>query len=233
MCSEICQFNVAPKSAMVQRDQLLLLRTHVAEYVSSRLFPAFQGYKGFADEVLLQAYTCALQKSGLHPGPKFNQSFADQLLLSAYTCVLQNGALEGCTRGSRITRVRPTSCCCEQTHVCCKTNQIRAAPKGRYVTRVRSTRRCCKHTHVCCRTIKLRVSPKGQRLQRLGLADHLLRRAHTCALQNTTMQSCTEGQGIQRFGRPWEHTHVRAEQMGSGLHPKVKGYKGLPDQLLQ
>ena len=134
-------------------------------------------------------------------------------------------------KGRNFIRASLTNCCCEHTHVCCrlshlrvapegqglqgfarpvaaasihmcveKTNQIRAAPKGRYVARVRPTRCCCKHMH--CRIIKLRLSPKGQRLQRLGLADHLLRRAHTCVLQNESMQSCTEGQGLQRFGRP-------------------------------
>ena len=115
--------------------------------------------------------------------------------------MLQTESLEGCTRGSRVTRVRPASCCCEHTHVCCKTNQIRAAPKGRYVTRVRSIRHCCKHTHVCCRTIKLRVShTQRSTVARLGLADHPMRWAHTRVLHNTSMQSCTEGQGLQRFG---------------------------------
>ena len=47
-------------------------RTHtcVAEYVSSRLRPTIKGYKGFADQVLLRAYTCVLQKSGLRPESK-------------------------------------------------------------------------------------------------------------------------------------------------------------------
>ena len=40
----------------------------VAEYVSSGLHPTFKGYRGFADQVLLRANTCALQKLGLHPG---------------------------------------------------------------------------------------------------------------------------------------------------------------------
>ena len=40
----------------------------VAAYVSSRLRPTIKGYEGFADQVLLRAYTCVLQKSGLRPG---------------------------------------------------------------------------------------------------------------------------------------------------------------------
>ena len=111
--------------------------------------------------------------------------------------MLQNESLEGCTQGSRVTRVRPTTSCCKHTHVCCQIHQIRAAPKGRNVTRVRPTGSCCKYTHVCCRVLKLRVSPKDQRLQRF----HRLLLAHTCVLQNKSMQSCTAGQGLQRFRR--------------------------------
>ena len=85
------------------------------------------------------------------------------------------------------------------TQRCCKINQARAAPEGRNITRLRPTRCCCKHTYACCRMIKLRVSPKDQRLH-AGLADHLLLRAHTCVLQNRSMQSCTECQGLRRRG---------------------------------
>ena len=74
MCSEMCQLKVAPKSAMGERLQrfgrpvvAVSTRMCVAEYVSSGLCPTFQGYKGFADEVLLQAYTIVWQQSGLHP----------------------------------------------------------------------------------------------------------------------------------------------------------------------
>ena len=56
-------------------------RMCVAEYVSSGLQPTFQGYKGFADEVLLPAYRCVLQNRGGTQGSIFYQSFADQLLL--------------------------------------------------------------------------------------------------------------------------------------------------------
>ena len=88
-CAEICQFKVAPKSAMGQRLQRLgrpvvAVSKHlcVAEYVSSGLYPTFQGYKGFADEVLLQAYTHVYcRNQGCTQGSKFYQSFADHLLL--------------------------------------------------------------------------------------------------------------------------------------------------------
>ena len=111
--------------------------------------------------------------------------------------MLQNESLEGCTQGSRVTRVRPTTSCCKHTHVCCQIHQIRAAPKGRNVTRIRPTGSCCKYTHVCCRVLKLRVRPRTNGYK--GLADHRLLLAHTCVLQNKSTQSCTEGQGLRRL----------------------------------
>ena len=113
-------------------QQLLLAHTHTnrcgAEYVSSRLHPTFNGCKGFADQVLLRAYTCVLQKSGPEPeveilsrlrrehthvpcrlghlrvapegqGLQGLQGFAR--LLRAYICVLQNKLNQGCTKGTK------------------------------------------------------------------------------------------------------------------------------------
>ena len=61
----------APKDEMLPSfgRPIVAVSTHmcVAENVSSRLHPTFKGYKGFADQVLLRAHTCALQKAGLHP----------------------------------------------------------------------------------------------------------------------------------------------------------------------
>ena len=34
--------------------------------------------------------------------------------------MLQNMSVQGCTQHSRSTRVLPTKCCCEHTHVCCR-----------------------------------------------------------------------------------------------------------------
>ena len=44
-------------------------------------------------------------------------------------------------------------------------------------------------------------------------------------------------QGLQRFRRPSAaasaHTHMRvAEDANSGLHPRIKGYEGLADDVL-
>ena len=186
----------------------------------------------------------------------------------------------------------------------CVSKQIKSGcsqrPKCHKVTRVQPKRYCGKHTHVCCRMINLRVSHKGQRLQRI--AHHLLLRAHTCVLQTKSTQSCTEGQGLRRLGRPnaptghtpvccrmyqfrgctqesrvtteWQthcccenthvcrridqpkvapenqglqgfwptnccrernhtHTHARvAENANSGLHPRIKGYEALANDVL-
>ena len=99
----------APKGQMLPRFGRPVVadstdtHTCVAEYVSSKLHPTFNCYKGFADQVLLRAYTCILQTSGLQ-----------------YTRALQTRSLEGCTQGPRVTRVarvRPTTCCCEHTKV--------------------------------------------------------------------------------------------------------------------
>ena len=85
--------------------------THVCFRTSQcRLHPKIKGYNGVADHVLPSAYTSVQQNkinSGLHPR----------------------------IRGSRGTRVWPTTCCCEHTHIHTRTNacgrisQLRAAHK--------------------------------------------------------------------------------------------------------
>ena len=85
----------------------------VAEYVSSRLHPTINvtSYKGFADQVLLRAYTCVLQKSGLHPGVEILPGkHRPTAAVTIHTHGLQNESLEGCTEGSRVTKIRPTDC---------------------------------------------------------------------------------------------------------------------------
>ena len=283
--------------------------THVCRRTNQcRVAPRVKVYKGLADHMLLGAYTCVLQNrrnQGCTQGSEVTKVWPSSCCCEhTHTiCVLRTPKsqglqgfgrptstesmqaetsrrigrhrvaskarvtkvwptkwLQGCTQGSRVAIVRATTCCCEHTHVCCQIDQVRAAPQGRKVTGARPTGCCCRYTHVCCRIIKLRVSPKDQRLQRL--ADHWRLLAHTYVLQNKSMQSCTEGQGLQRFGRKaytcawqnrrnqgctqglrvtkvWpnscccEHTHTSvAEYVSSGLYSKFKGYKGFADQLL-
>ena len=83
-----------------------------------------------------------------------------------------------------------------------------------------------------------------------GVADQLLLRAYTCVLHNRSTKfnqalHQPEDQGLQGFDRPTAaasahthtHTHARvrarvAEYANSGLHPRIKGYEGLADDML-
>ena len=65
--------NDAPKDLRVKCYQgfgrpIVAVSTHTHVCCRIRQFKTapFKGYKGFADQVLLRAYTCVLQKSGLH-----------------------------------------------------------------------------------------------------------------------------------------------------------------------
>ena len=133
------------------RRPVVAASTHmcVAEYVRSGLHPTSKGYKGLADQVLLRAYTRVLLQTGLHPGveilPGLRRSTANCCCEHTHThvCVADWVTLEGCSQGSRVTQVPPTSCCCEHTHTCV------LQKTGADVTRVRPTRCCCRNTHVC------------------------------------------------------------------------------------
>ena len=64
---------------------------------------------------------------------------------------------------------------------------------------------CCEHTHVCVAEYQSRVAPEDQGLQ--GFDRPIAARAHT-------------------------HTARVAEYANSGLHPRIKGYEGLADDVL-
>ena len=57
------------------------------------------------------------------------QRLGPPMLLRAHTCVLQVKSMQGCTRGSRVTRVWLTRSCCENTHVYCRIHQFGVAPE--------------------------------------------------------------------------------------------------------
>ena len=59
----------------------------------------------------------------------FQEGSVDQVLLQAYTCVLQNNKAQGFTQMSTVTKDWPTTCCRGHTHVCCRVNQRRVAPR--------------------------------------------------------------------------------------------------------
>ena len=107
--------------------------THVrCRVYQFRVAPKSQGLQRSADQLLLRAYTCVLHNrstkfnQGLHqPEDQGLQGFdRPTAAASAHThtharaCAreLQNTQIQGCTRGSRVTKVWPTTCCCEHTH---------------------------------------------------------------------------------------------------------------------
>ena len=87
--------------------------------------------------------------------------------------------------------------------------QIQGCTQEPKVTTERRTNCCCEHTRVCvcCRVYHFRGAPEDQGLQGFDRPNAALS-AHT-------------------------HTHMRvAEYANSGLHPRIKGYEGLADDML-
>ena len=121
-------------------DQVLLqaYRCLLQKKPIERLQPRIIGYMGAA---AVSIHTCVSENinSGclrlvlLNPRIKGYKGLADQVRLGAYTCVLRCLSIQSCTQvrhGSKVTKVTkvwPTSCCCEHTHVRCRICQFRAA----------------------------------------------------------------------------------------------------------
>ena len=99
-------------------------------------------------------------------------------------------------------KARPTNCCCDHTHVCCKINQIRAAPRGRTYYQGSADQMLLQAYQ---RRVALRVKVYE------GLADQTLQGAYTCVWQNKRIQGCSQG---SKVAKAWptscfcEHTHV-------------------------
>ena len=164
MCSEICQFKVAPKSAMFGRPVVAVsTRMCVAEYVSSSLHPTFQGYKGFADEVLLQAYTCVLPKSGLHPRVEILSELRQCCCEHTHACCRN----QGCTKKSKCYQGFAVS---TDTHT-----HTRASHTHTRALRTRSLEGC---------TQEPRVQGFGRPLAAAS--------THMCVEQNKSIQGCTQ-----------------------------------------
>ena len=129
-----------------------------------RVAPKSQGLQRRADQLLLRAYTCVCVaeyiNQGLHQRTKDYKGLTDQLLLRAHTHTpreLQNTPIQDCTRGSRVTKVWPTTCCCEHTHACCRVSQFKVATRS--FTGL-ATNCFCEHTDVCCRKYQFRPAPR-------------------------------------------------------------------------
>ena len=143
--------------------------THMcaAEHSNSGFRPRINGYKGLADHRLL-----LLQNSS-------TQGLADQTLQGAYTCVLQNrriqGSSQGSNPGSKVTKVWPTSFCCEHTCVFQTTSSTGGAGVRTHLARA----------HVSCRTNQSSVAPMDQGLQRFGRPNAAVStHTHTCLLRH-------------------------------------------------
>ena len=129
---------------------------------------------------------------------------------------------------SKVTKAWPTSCCCEQTPVCCRICQFRAAPsiqglqefrrpnaaasihmcvaeitpapRGRNFIRASPTNCCCEHRHVGCRMSHLRVAPGGQGLQ--GFARPLaVASMHMCVAKITQIRAAPKGRNVTKGPR--------------------------------
>ena len=194
----------------------------VAGYVSSGLHPTFKVYKIFADQMLLRAYTCVLQKSHLHQ------------------------------RVEILIRTSPTNCCCQHTHVCCRMDHLELqlrikGYKGSPDQLLQRAYTCAlqnKSNHGCTQGSKFfqgfadqlllsaytcvlqngsLVAPKDQGLQ------ELLQRAYTCALQNKSNQGYAQGSTRVRPTSSCWHAHVaRCRTDEFKVAPKVKGSKVWP-----
>ena len=110
---------------------------------------------------------------------KLYEGFSDQTLQGAYTCVLQNrriqGSSQGSNPGSKVTKVWPTSFCCEHTCVFQTTSSTGGAGVRTHLARA----------HVSCRTNQSSVAPMDQGLQRFGRPNAAVStHTHTCLLRH-------------------------------------------------
>ena len=182
-----------------------------AEYVSSRLHPTFNGCKGFADQVLLRAYTCVLQKSGPEPeveilsrlrrehthvpcrlghlrvapegqGLQGLQGFAR--LLRAYICVLQNKLNQGCTKGTKYYKASADQVLLQAYMCVLQNDKTQGFTQGSTDTQRFGRPPAAAGTHVRCRIDQCRAAP-GVKVYE-GVADPIL----------LGIQGCTQGSKV-------------------------------------
>ena len=127
--------NDAPKDLRVKCYQgfgrpIVAVSTHTHVCCRIRQFKTapFKGYKGFADQVLLRAYTCVLQKSGLHQevemlsGLRCEHRHTHTHVRHTHTRALRTRSLEGCTQEPRVQGFgRPLAAA--STHMCVEQNK--------------------------------------------------------------------------------------------------------------
>ena len=112
-----------------------------------------------------------------------------------------------CTPVSKVTKAWPTSCCCEQTPVCCRICQFRAAPNIQGLQGFRRTKR---YLHLRAETLSRLRRPTATASIHMRVAEWIT-------------WSCTQGSSVTRV-RPAscssEHTHVRCKTNRINAAPK-------------
>ena len=130
-------------------------RTHVGCRMNHlRVVPKNQGVTGVRPTNCCCEHTHVnTSNQGCTQGWKCYKGPADPVLLQAYTCVLQNDKSQGFTQGSTVTKVSPATCCCGQ--IMCVAEQVNAElhrragrPNSARSTRVWPTNCCCEHTKI-------------------------------------------------------------------------------------
>ena len=113
-----------------------------------------------------------------------------------------------------------------------KTPFIHGCTQGSKVLWGRPTNCCCKHTHVCMAEshVNSRLAPRIKKVQEFGRPTAAAS-IHICVLQkkkglNPRTKAC------QGCGKPSAAYTCVFQKNSSRLHPRVKGYTGLADQLL-
>ena len=228
VCCRTGEIRVAPKGQRLQRFGRAVVavstHTHVCHCAQHSRVTNVSPTKRCREHT----HTCVCcRNQGCTQGPKFYQGFADQLLLRAYTCVLQSGSLKGRSQGSP-DQLLLRAYTCVSKKMKSRRSQWSKCYKG-------SAEKILLLAYACVlqgdKTRVFHTRVNGYK----GLPDHLLLWAHTCVLQNTSMQSCTEGQGLRRFGRPnapTDHTHVCCRMYQFRVVPKRQGLQRRADQLL-
>ena len=89
--------------------------------------------------------------------------------------------IKACTKDQKGTRVWPTNCCCEHTHMCVRNSSSQVTrdwptncdmssqgcTQGPRVTSVWPTECCCEHTHVCCKIKSIQGCTQGRHVTRV------------------------------------------------------------------
>ena len=108
---------------------------------------------------------CRLDQSRVAPEDRPNAA------VHTHTCELQNKQVQGCTRGSRVTKVWQTNFFGEHTHVCCRkinsglhlrVKRNKALGQLSRIWQINAT--VSAHTHMCvrCKLSQLKAVPKDQ-----------------------------------------------------------------------